>query len=522
MNYSKSIGRFLALAAAVMMIITLPVSGFAATVPSYDAALTDQNMILLMEAYDSDAAYILKAMNKAGDSFSEWMSDSENLVDAADTTVHEEFHGYTSYKIQEDRFYMGDETNTIVPRTTVFTTYEATQHILEEYRTFRYDTYVSESSTASSNLMGVYGLLNEFCAYYWGMHAMKSLYPYILKEKDTADEWHRFFNCYANNRNAYTEFYYYTLVYLKYAKENYPAIYQSIIGNELYVTVFCTMQQKFESLIREYEQDLEKVSQQYNGSSFAANFRNGFFWINNRGTGTNDDYSLLAPLINSDDFREIRNALGSKLVVSGTGATADTNAGTGTGTGSGSGGSSGSGTGSGTNTDTGTDTLIVSGSFFSGNGIYTILSNTEAAYAGRLGSQKKITIPATVTLKISDDLKLKLKVTSIAKNALKRSDITSVKIGKNIKKIGSGAFAGCKKLKKITLPAAVTTIGSKAFQGDKKLKTITIKSKNLKKAGSKAFKGIYAKAVIKVPAKKRAAYRKLLKGKGQGKKVKIK
>jgi hypothetical protein len=60
-----------------------------------------------------------------------------------------------------------------------------------------------------------------------------------------------------------------------------------------------------------------------------------------------------------------------------------------------------------------------------------------------------------------------------------------------------------------------------AFYGCKNLKTITIKSIGLKTVGKEAFKGINAKATIKVPAKKLSSYKKLLKGKGQGSKVKI-
>ena len=65
-------------------------------------------------------------------------------------------------------------------------------------------------------------------------------------------------------------------------------------------------------------------------------------------------------------------------------------------------------------------------------------------------------------------------------------------------------------------------IGAKAFNGCKSLKTIDIKSTVLSKVGAKAFSGINAKATIKVPKKKLAAYKKVLKGKGQGKRVRIK
>lgn len=87
--------------------------------------------------------------------------------------------------------------------------------------------------------------------------------------------------------------------------------------------------------------------------------------------------------------------------------------------------------------------------------------------------------------------------------------------------IGNSAFKNCKKLKTVVIGKGVTSIGAKAFNGCKALKKITIKSTKLKKVGKSAFKGIHAKAVIKVPKAKLKAYQKLLKKKGQGKKVRI-
>lgn len=87
--------------------------------------------------------------------------------------------------------------------------------------------------------------------------------------------------------------------------------------------------------------------------------------------------------------------------------------------------------------------------------------------------------------------------------------------------ISDGAFKDCKKLTKVTIGGNIKTIGKKAFYNCKNLKTITIKSKSLKKVGSKAFKGINRKAKIKVPKKQLSSYKKLLKGRGQTKTVKV-
>ena len=177
----------------------------------------------------------------------------------------------------------------------------------------------------------------------------------------------------------------------------------------------------------------------------------------------------------------------------------------------------------------------------SGKNSYKVTKQgTAVAFAKTKSKSKTIAIPATI--KIGNTT---YKVTSIAANALKgNKKLTKVTIGKNVTSIGKGAFQNCTALTKITVPDKVTSIGDLAFSGCKKMTTvtlgkgvkkigketfkgnsklsgITIKSTALKSVGKDALKGIQSNAKIKVPAKKLSAYKKLLKNKGQGKKVKI-
>ena len=100
--------------------------------------------------------------------------------------------------------------------------------------------------------------------------------------------------------------------------------------------------------------------------------------------------------------------------------------------------------------------------------------------------------------------------------------VTYKKVKYKVNAVGSKAFSGCKKLKSITIGSNVTTIGAQAFNKCGSLKKITVSSKVLKKIGKNAFKGINKKCVIKVPKSKLGSYKKLFKGKGQVKTVKIK
>ena len=134
------------------------------------------------------------------------------------------------------------------------------------------------------------------------------------------------------------------------------------------------------------------------------------------------------------------------------------------------------------------------------DGTGTYKCNTKKKTATLLeGNLKKKTvkIPATV-----DGNGVDCKVTAIADGAFQGSKkLTTLVIGKNVKKIGKNAFAGCGKLKTITIQTAKLTA-----------KTI----------GAAAFKGIAKKPTVKLPAKQFKTYKKILLKRGVPKAAKFK
>lgn len=167
-------------------------------------------------------------------------------------------------------------------------------------------------------------------------------------------------------------------------------------------------------------------------------------------------------------------------------------------------------------------TIVEGQTYNAGNYRYKVTSTSKLT-AEVVGLEKagitKVTVYNTVNLGGKN-----YKITSVGASAFKgNKKITSASIGKNVQKIGKNAFAGCTKLKKVTMKSSsLKNVGSKAFFNCKVLKSIVIKSKSLKTVGKNAFKGINKKAVIKVPSAKLKAYTKLLAKKGQSKTVKIK
>ena len=106
------------------------------------------------------------------------------------------------------------------------------------------------------------------------------------------------------------------------------------------------------------------------------------------------------------------------------------------------------------------------------------------------------------------------KTSKVARSVIIPATIKAKGITYKVTAIGTKAFNGNKKLKKVTIGANIKKISNNAFFKCKSLKTVTIKSVLLTKkaANKKAFKGVNKKMVIKVPKKMKKAYVKMFKG----------
>lgn len=106
------------------------------------------------------------------------------------------------------------------------------------------------------------------------------------------------------------------------------------------------------------------------------------------------------------------------------------------------------------------------------------------------------------------------KTSKVARSVIIPATIKAKGITYKVTAIGTKAFNGNKKLKKVTIGANIKKISNNAFFKCRSLKTVTIKSVLLTKktASKKAFKGVGKKMVIKVPKKVKKAYVKMFKG----------
>ncbi len=282
----------------------------------------DKDLPSLLRAYDPDAYKMLRFGLDDGWDYSAYVSDPDRPVDSLGTIVHEAFHAYsyaqgsyraasgTSSVIHEESFYLGHGSTRMIRYENVFPTEKAACAIPGRLRTFRYNAYVGKGSGLSSNQDGIYGLLNEFCAYYWGMRAMESIFPYLRKHAGRIEDWKAFVTDYCNYRNAYAEFYFYILEYFRYAKRYRPAIYKKLMKDKALLTTFRTMQKRYERLICRYERDLNRLSRQYNGCSLNRSRSHGIIFLGSYGWGAGDSaYELLMPVIRSRRYKYLRRRI---------------------------------------------------------------------------------------------------------------------------------------------------------------------------------------------------------------------
>ncbi len=189
----------------------------------------------------------------------------EEVVASLPTIVHKINHGYTSLlafrEMEKERidnpgnrhelFYIRKNKSILVPRTRVFNSSELDQIIPKKFHTSRY-FYIHPSSGLKSHLQGIYGLVDEWNAYYHGTKTAVELFDYFNKKPDKRQQFIRYLKTINNQYTAYAEFKYYILNYLLYAKQSYPDIYKSLMNNKPLMDAIVQINTHYKNINRTY------------------------------------------------------------------------------------------------------------------------------------------------------------------------------------------------------------------------------------------------------------------------------
>ena len=305
--------KILSLFLCISIMWTMLTSGVNANEIVDNAVVTQDNVMALLESYDTDGAFILQYAIDRGEDVMVWWRDTDTTITSSiETAVHEECHGYSysACSFNWEAIYIGDGNCIQVPYTEVYKSEEMARTIPDNLRTFRYETYIGEGAIVSANGRGAYGLLNEFTAYCWGFHNVVSLYPYYEILGVTPDTWHDFIALGANGRMAYAEFKYYILMYLEYARQNYPTVYEGIINNEAFCDAYLTIETIYADLIYDYEQKLQEIAETLTLNGYPSSVDGDWFRYPKGGSGIfTSDYEKLIAEIEKPVYQEIEKTL---------------------------------------------------------------------------------------------------------------------------------------------------------------------------------------------------------------------
>ncbi len=232
--------------------------------PAYDAPVTMDNILAMLDNLDPDGASILRQAMAAGigeASILNWFSMGGTLPEGYEsmfgkhvitsdlnTAVHETYHqlSFTAGWNQQI-YYTGSGNSITVTQTDVFDSAEIDAVVPKEIQNLsggRYGTYIS-GETAATNMasrqQGVYGIFNEFTAYCWGTVDSLRTYDYTQANSPQMggdNEW-----------ISHAEFRYFILTYMLYAKEHHPDVYNGIMANKNFLRAFKTVDSIFETAV---------------------------------------------------------------------------------------------------------------------------------------------------------------------------------------------------------------------------------------------------------------------------------
>lgn len=250
-------------------------------------------------------------------------TDEASIVSSLGTVVHEINHGYTSLlalnekaskkltKLADKRvsfFFINANQQILVPHTTTFPSKLIANNVKLAFRKFRYDEYITSTNTIlGTQQSGIYGLMDEWNAYYQDTRTNYELYDYFVAEtKQGPADWARYLTQVNGVFYAYAEFKYFMLEYLKYAQKNQPSIYQEIINNAAFKESFQAIDQGYANLIEQYFERRTGIFASLKEQGLQVKIDDQFTFIGAKGHGNfMKEYQELMTAIEDASFKKV-------------------------------------------------------------------------------------------------------------------------------------------------------------------------------------------------------------------------
>ncbi|OFX47877.1 MAG: hypothetical protein A2046_02880 [Bacteroidetes bacterium GWA2_30_7] len=198
----------------------------------------------------------------------------KEMIGTYSTVIHELLHGYNNIDFEGHNYFIGNDIRIFVPFTKVYNSKELNTMVRKGLQDsiVRYNLYISAKTEVSgygkitdidfsaknepmSVQNGIYGLIEEFGAYYFGCLAVYELFDYYntTYKKDDSNAWHDYKDAVYGDAMAYYEFNLFIGWYIIYAKEKHSDIYKELCNNKLMRVVYTLIDDKFNKLVKQFD-----------------------------------------------------------------------------------------------------------------------------------------------------------------------------------------------------------------------------------------------------------------------------
>jgi hypothetical protein len=202
----------------------------------------------------SPSAYAILSIEQNVSSYVRFARDTSlaSLFNDFSTVVHEACHG-----LNDDKYFISESIIIPVTISEVYNSHELINVIpKEKYQSFFRNDYVFEKSEVSSQVSGIFGLLDEFSAYYNGAKVDWD----IVNNRERITQGFpsylavaREFSFGQSEWQAYYEFSIMMAWYLDYSKQQYPTQYQMLMDNKSLRVAYSLLHNRFSELVRKVE-----------------------------------------------------------------------------------------------------------------------------------------------------------------------------------------------------------------------------------------------------------------------------
>lgn len=286
----------------------------------------EEQVVQYIYKYSKEGSYLLKASSAiSGENevniVNKWNNDGD-LFKTINKTVHEECHYYQG-KVLPSKYMMKNKKwnftrahiDNYKPYGVSFIENEIMESSLmgekiePDFRTDRWNVYVSKDSKTSSNLNGIYGLLDEFEAYYYGDKAVYDMYGSILKLPYDRELWMNYY--FSMDGTAFYEFKFFILRYMMYAKEYDVKTYNKIKEDKKFLQVLRNVYNNYETYVETsiVKRRTEMIAY-LKKKGHKAYFEDGYFYIDDKGIKNGVEVSKIKKEMRKSEYLNMMKELG--------------------------------------------------------------------------------------------------------------------------------------------------------------------------------------------------------------------